>query len=287
MQRNRLVLAVAVLALVAAMMIGSFASVAAQVDDIVWETMEIEVAEDGNRFFFDNQNLHDDGMPAYGSAFVTQGYIYPVGTLNGSNGVLDDGSPEFPELVLGEWTCYGWMIGDGAHTTTGKWVVSTQVYEFNDGSTIITNGFELADIGVQGVRAISGGTGAYRSALGEQLQTLNGFTDTMGVNLSVIFEFSASPAAVSVAEDGLDMAELYGAQAQAAHADVIDAVIVTDMAEWYGAQAQAAHADLIDAAIVSDMAEWYGVQAQAAYADILMNAQGNTHPYALAARFGL
>jgi hypothetical protein len=263
MKRNRLVLAVAVLALVTAILVGSFASVAAQVGDIAWESMQIEVAEDGNRFFFDDLNLHDDGMPAYGSAFVTQGYIYPAGTLSGSNGVLDDGSPEFPELVLGEWTCYGWMIGDGAHTTTGKWVVSTQIYEFNDGSTIITNGVELADIGVEGVRAISGGTGAYRAIIGEQMQTLNGFTDTMGVNLSVTFEFSAQPASASVADEGLDMAELYAAQAQAAQPN------------------------MIDEAIVEDMAEWYGAQAQAAYADQLASAQGNVHPYALAARFGL
>ncbi len=82
-------------------------------------TMVVEVAEDGNRFVFDDLNLFEDGMPGYGSAFVTQGYVYPVGTLNGSNGVLDNGEPEFPEQVLGTWTCYGWLIGDGAHTETG------------------------------------------------------------------------------------------------------------------------------------------------------------------------
>jgi hypothetical protein len=119
----------------------------AQADDqsAASTTMQFEVAEDGTRFVFDDLNLFEDGMPAYGSAFVTQGYIYPVGTLNGTNGVLENGEPEFPDQVLGTWTCYGWMIGDGAHTTTGEWVVSTQVYQFNDGSTIITDGYELAD----------------------------------------------------------------------------------------------------------------------------------------------
>lgn len=151
------------------------------------EVIAFEVAEDGTRFLFDDLNLHEDGMPAYGSAFVTQGYIYPVGTLNGSNGVLENGEPEFPDLVLGTWTCYGWMIGDGAHTTTGEWVVSTQVYKFNDGSTIITDGFELVDIDVPFTRAITGGTGEYRSARGELEQVLLGFTEQMGVNLSVEF----------------------------------------------------------------------------------------------------
>ena len=35
-------------------------------------------------------------MPAYGNPFVTEGYLYPSGTLGGSNGVLPDGRPEFP-----------------------------------------------------------------------------------------------------------------------------------------------------------------------------------------------
>src|SRR5690606_21660872 len=122
-------------------------------------TFGVEVAEDGNRFTFDDLNLFEDGMPAYGSAFVTQGYIYPVGTLNGSNGVLANGEPEFPDLVLGDWTCYGWMVGDGARTETGEWVISTQVYKFNDGSTLITDGFEIVDFDVPVTRAITGGTG--------------------------------------------------------------------------------------------------------------------------------
>ncbi|HRL13246.1 MAG TPA: hypothetical protein PKX07_15285 [Aggregatilineales bacterium] len=153
--------------------------------------LQVEVAEDGGRFVFDDLNLYEDGMPAYGSAFVTQGYIYPAGTLNGSNGVLENGEPEFPELVLGEWTCYGWMIGDGARTETGEWVVSTQIYKFNDGSMIVTDGFEIVDFDQPVTRAISSGTGEYRSARGEMVQVLQGFTDAMGVNLSVSFDFDS------------------------------------------------------------------------------------------------
>ena len=154
--------------------------------------LQFEVAEDGGRFMFDDLNLHEDGMPAYGSAFVTQGYIYPVGTLNGTNGVLENGEPEFPDLVLGEWTCYGWMIGDGAHTQTGEWVVSTQVYQFDDGSTIITNGFEIADFEVPVMRAVTGGTGLYSGVTGEMSQILHGFTAQMGVNLTVDFQLDAT-----------------------------------------------------------------------------------------------
>ncbi len=148
------------------------------------QIIEVEVAEDGTRFVFGTEQLHEDGMPAYGSPFVTQGYIYPVGTLNGSNGVLANGEPEFPELVIGEWTCYGWMIGEGGHATTGEWVVSTQIYAFED-NIIVTNGFELADLNVPVARAITGGTGEYSGARGQMQQTLLGFTEQMGVNLTV------------------------------------------------------------------------------------------------------
>jgi hypothetical protein len=177
-------LIVIVLSLAAAVLVGAQSPDSAQ-------TLQVEVAEDGGRFVFDDLNLFEDGMPGYGSAFVTQGYIYPAGTLNGSNGVLENGEPEFPDLVLGEWTCFGWMIGDGARTETGKWVVSTQIYEFNDGSMVVTDGFEIVDFDAPVTRAVTSGTGEYRSAGGEMVQILRGFTDAMGVNLSVEFNFDA------------------------------------------------------------------------------------------------
>ncbi len=157
------------------------------------EVMKFEVAEDGNRFAFDESRVYDDGMPAHGSGFVTQGYIYPEGTLTGTNGVLEDGSPEFPDKVIGEWTCYGYMIGDAGHATSGVWVVSTQVYQFNaehNGATVVTNGFELADIGAPVTRAITGGTGNFAAVQGEQTQTLLGFTEQMGVNLTVAMDLN-------------------------------------------------------------------------------------------------
>lgn len=170
----------AVLMVVAIIAAGAYA-VLAQPD----APIRFEVAEDGNRFIFGTEQLFPDGMPAYGSPFVTQGYLYPEGTLNGSNGVLPNGEAEFPDLVIGTWTCYGYMIGEGAHATTGEWVVSTQIFKFNDGDTLVSNGFELADLDMPISRAITGGTGAFASAGGEQIQELRGFTEAMGVNLVV------------------------------------------------------------------------------------------------------
>ena len=152
--------------------------------------LAVEVAEDPARFVFHGDLLFDDGMPQYGTPFITQGYIYPAGTLDGTNGVLADGSPEFPDKVLGDWTCYGWLVGDGMHTTSGPLVASTQIFRFGesyDGATLVSDGFELVDIGESVERVIAGGTGSLANATGMQVQHLMGMSEQMGVNLSIEF----------------------------------------------------------------------------------------------------
>ena len=155
--------------------------------------LTVDVAEAGTRFVFDEAPVFDDGYPAYGNSFITEGYIYPAGTLGDSNGVLANGEPEFPDLVLGKWTCRGYFVGDGAHTATGPWVVTTQIFDLGDQpgeEMIITEGPEYADIGRIGVRAITGGTGRYSKARGQMAQTLIGFNESMGVNLQVSLDVS-------------------------------------------------------------------------------------------------
>jgi hypothetical protein len=153
-----------------------------------------DVAEDGTRFAFDETPVHEDGLPAYGGAFVTQGYLYPAGTLTSSGGVFSgvnpDGSPQFPEKVAGTWTCYGVHIGDGAHTTTGPWVISTQMFDFGNAPgelSISTNGIELADTNVPFRRGIIGTTGLPGFRGGEQAQVFLGFNESAGVTLRVHF----------------------------------------------------------------------------------------------------
>lgn len=66
-------------------------------------------------------------MPAYGNAFITQGYIYPAGTLDGRvERTLANGDPAFPDLVIGEWTCDGYFVADGMRTETGAIVITRQ-----------------------------------------------------------------------------------------------------------------------------------------------------------------
>jgi hypothetical protein len=166
-------------------------------DRHVPRTIEVDVAENGKRFVIDEAPVFDDGFPAYGNSFVTQGYIYPAGTLSASNGVNADGSPEFPDKVIGEWTCRGYFIGDGAHTTEGAWVFTTQLFAFGEdpdtgAETLVVTGYEGAQVGQIVTGAITGGTGDYATARGQADQTLLGFNNpqlaTMGINKTVVLK---------------------------------------------------------------------------------------------------
>ena len=73
--------------------------------------VRFDVAEDHTRFVFSPAPVHEDGLPAYGNPFLTQGYIYEAGTLDGGvEGVNPDGSPAFPDRIIGSWTCDGWYV---------------------------------------------------------------------------------------------------------------------------------------------------------------------------------
>jgi hypothetical protein len=150
------------------------------------QTVTFDVAENATRFVFDPSFADDAGLPKRGAAFVTEGYIYPAGTLTDSNGVLEDGSPEFPDMVLGQWTCRGWFTQDAATATTGQVVLTTQIYTLGAGGeafNFVSDGEELVDVGVVFSRAITGGTGPLQSSSGEVHQTLLGLNATQGVNL--------------------------------------------------------------------------------------------------------
>ena len=116
------------------------------------------------------------GSRGTATPFVTQGYIYEAGTLADGGGVNPDGSPTHPEAVIGTWICEGVLIGDGAYTTTGPWVVSTQVFDFGefDGlATVVSHGIEVPDIGKEVQRAMIGGTGEHVGAVGKDARCSN------------------------------------------------------------------------------------------------------------------
>lgn len=151
-------------------------------------TITVEVAETGSRFVPDPTLVDADGNPTRGNYFVTEGYIYEAGTLtcadDACDGVVYDEagnpSPEFPDAVIGTWTCYGTHTEDAATTTTGPIAVTTQIFDLGDGAgadTIVTNGLDYIDVGLPISRVVVGGTGEYAAAQGVQQQTLIGFNN--------------------------------------------------------------------------------------------------------------
>lgn len=146
-----------------------------------------DVAEIGSRFVPDDDPFVD-GLPAYGNSFITQGYIYLPGTLSEGNGVLPDGSPEFPERLIGNWTCFGWHTQDAATAVEGTAVVTTQIYEFSKTPgrlSFVSDGFELTFGDSTFIRrAVTGGTGPLSTVRGQVSQSFLGFpNESGGVNL--------------------------------------------------------------------------------------------------------
>lgn len=140
-----------------------------------------DVAEDHTRFQFDEAPVFEYGMPTAGNPFVAPGYIYPAEFLDGRDGVTEGGEPAFPDEVLGTWTCDGWFIRDGAHTEQGTWLVSRQVYHFDESDAVfVSQGPKYVEVG--GAHPVTGATGAYS---GEDIieQTFLGFHERGGVKV--------------------------------------------------------------------------------------------------------
>jgi hypothetical protein len=151
--------------------------------------LRVEVAENGTRYVFDRQqHVDDQDLALRGNTFLAEGYVYPVGTLTCEggicNGVLLDeagvGTAEFPDAVIGTWTCYGMHVEDVSRIQSGPITVTTQIFDLGEtagSATVVTTGFELIDFETNVSRAVTGGTGAYASASGEQRQRVIGLNN--------------------------------------------------------------------------------------------------------------
>lgn len=149
-------------------------------------TMNFDVAEDKSRLT--SLEKQADGLPATGRSFTTRGYLYTVGTLDSSNGLNPDGSPAFPNKIIGKWIRQAHIINEPGRTLDGIRVFSTHYFQFGDdldAETIITQGYELANFKVTTARAITGGSGEYSRAWGHATHTRLGLNVTEGVNLRV------------------------------------------------------------------------------------------------------
>ena len=127
-------------------------------------------------------------------SFIIQGYLYPKGTLIPtlqSNGVLADGSAEFPELVIGRWLCKGWSIPLREGQPIAVNSTTTQTFEMNLDypglDAIHSEGFEYQELSTISPRVILGGTGVYGDIQGQQLQAVIGVNPSRGANMQVTF----------------------------------------------------------------------------------------------------
>lgn len=164
--------------------------------------LTFEVAENGKRFVSDDRPVFEDGMPAYGNSFVTEGYLLAPGTLALGAALNADGTlaAGFEDRVIGEWKCFGWFVGEGMRTKADEIVVTTQTYRFygDDGrddhdDRLVSIGTENVVGGTGAVRSITGGAGRRRRAAGEVIQTNVGLNPTNGINATFQVDLGGAP----------------------------------------------------------------------------------------------
>ena len=146
----------------------------------------IDVAEDFS-LFVPTKVKPEDTQPERGAFFVTEGRIFPAGTIP------KGGTPEAPNSFdpngagsIGTWFCRGTHLVSGAlFPVTARAVHTGQLYLLsNEARSLTTEGVEGAGATV---RAVTGGTGPFLGYVGEQRQELLGFNASGGVNLRVTF----------------------------------------------------------------------------------------------------
>jgi hypothetical protein len=146
--------------------------------------MTVDVSEDFTKFVPAPPIV--DTIPQRGSSFITEGKIYPAGTIKGDGADFDPTDPESPKAT-GLWFCRGTHLvaGNEIPATADPWVYSSQLYLLpGEKSSIDTSGLEqTAPI----VRVVTGGTGKFKRFSGVQKQEFLGFNKLGGVNLRVTF----------------------------------------------------------------------------------------------------
>ena len=99
--------------------------------------------------------------------------------------------------MIGTWVCDGVFVGEGMRTTEGNMLISRQVYTFDGGDVLISQGGEQAVEGGTFTRAITGGTGEYLGVVAELNQTFLGMSDGYGVRLQLELVEGRSHAALA------------------------------------------------------------------------------------------
>ncbi len=145
-------------------------------------TFTVDVAE--NFDLFETAYLRLTSAPSgVEPLFVTQGNVFPQGTIEG------DGSDFDPNArgAIGQWLCRGARTSSARlFPPNGDFKVElSEIYLFPDETRAIAT--EGADEETDEVRSVSYATGMYRGYVGEQRQEFLGYNATGGVNLRVTF----------------------------------------------------------------------------------------------------
>jgi hypothetical protein len=148
-------------------------------DDKKTTVFTVDVAEDFT-LFTPTFVRPTDTQPERGAFFVTEGNIFPGGTIQGDGATFNPNG----DGAIGRWFCRGTHLVSGAEFPfAARGVHTAQLYLFPDENRSISTE------GVEGngtvVRPVTGGTGPFRGYVGEQKQQLLGFNATGGVNLRV------------------------------------------------------------------------------------------------------
>ena len=143
----------------------------------------VDVAEDLAGKFVPTLVKPEHTQPERGSFFVTEGRIFPAGTIQGDGANFDPNQTGH----IGVWICRGTHLV-AAHEIPAAplWVTTAQLFVLG------RQGKEqLATEGVEGSgtvrRIVTGGTGNFAGWTGEQRQTFLGFNARGGVNVRVTF----------------------------------------------------------------------------------------------------
>jgi hypothetical protein len=145
--------------------------------------LTVDVAEDLAGKFVPTFVKPTDTQPERGSFFVTEGRIFPAGTIQGDGAAFDP----YQRGHIGVWFCRGThLVAANEIPVAPLWVDSTQLFVLG------RQGKEqLSTEGIEGsgtvTRIVTGGAGNFAGWTGEQQQTFLGFNPTGGVNLRVTF----------------------------------------------------------------------------------------------------
>ena len=142
----------------------------------------VDVAEDFGKFV-PTLVKPEDAEPKRGSFFVTEGRVFPAGTIQGDGADFDPNRSGH----VGVWFCRGTHLVAGSEIPAASlWVSTAQLFVLGRQGLdqITTEGVEGAGTVL---RVVTGGAGNYVGFVGEQQQTFLGFNATGGVNLRVTF----------------------------------------------------------------------------------------------------